>query len=124
MAKIRQKNNKRCRVQITTAKKVWEEYVRNQRLAAELKVEIDLSGDFSVWLSRQNEQVAQELKNLKALATEDQQVAVETEKTVGIEMAVRDDVAVSYGGDGCSDKHVAAEGKDQEGAEAYGNNSF
>jgi len=90
MAKIRQKNNKRCRVQITTAKKVWEEYVRNQRLAAELKVEIDLSGDFSVWLSRQNDQVWQELQNLKAMADEDQQGAVETGKTVSSEMVAEE----------------------------------
>ena len=124
MAKIRQKNSKRYRVQITTTKKVWEEYDRNQRLAVELKVEIDLSGDFSVWLSRQNEQVAQELQNLKALADQDQQGAVEEEKTVSSEIAVCDVVAVSNGGSGCSDKHVAAEGKDLEDAEAYGNNSF
>jgi hypothetical protein len=120
MAKIREKNSKRYRVQITTSKKVWEEYDRNQRLAVELKVEIDLSGDFSVWLARQNEQVAQELQNLKALADADQQVSVETGKTVGSEVVVRNVVAVAEVGNGCSDEHETAADKDLDEAEVDG----
>lgn len=65
MAKIRQKSNKRYRVQITPRKEVWDKYSSNQTLAKELKVEIDLSDDFSNWLARQNEQVAQTLQQIR-----------------------------------------------------------
>lgn len=65
MAKIRVKNNKRHRVQITPRKEVWDKYSSNQTLAKELKVEIDLSDDFSNWLARQNEQVAQMLQQVR-----------------------------------------------------------
>lgn len=65
MAKIRPKSGKRYRVQITVNKDVWETYNSNQQIAAQLKVEIDYSSEFSSWLSRQNEQVAQELEKLK-----------------------------------------------------------
>lgn len=65
MAKIRPKNGKRYRVQITVTREVWEAYDCNQQIAAQLKVEIDYSAEFSNWLAKQNEQVAQELEKLK-----------------------------------------------------------
>lgn len=115
MAKIRQKNSKRYRVQISTTQKVWESYDRNQRLAAELKAEIDFSSDFTMWLARQNEQVAHELQNLKALADADQQVAVATGKTAGSEVVARNVV-----GNDCSNEHKTAADKDLDEAEVDG----
>lgn len=65
MAKIREKNNKRYRVQISVSKETWEAYSANQQLAGQLKLEIDYSAEFSNWLSRQNEQVARDLQQLQ-----------------------------------------------------------
>lgn len=62
MARIKEKSSKRHRVQISVSKEVWESYNANQQIATQLKVEIDYSTEFSSWLSRQNEQVSQELR--------------------------------------------------------------
>lgn len=65
MARLRQKNCKRYRVQISVSKEVWQRYNENQLLAGKLGVEVDYSPEFSQWLARQNEQVAKELQQFQ-----------------------------------------------------------
>lgn len=96
MAKIREKNNKRHRVQITPRKEVWDKYSSNQALAKELKVEIDLSDDFSNWLARQNEQVAQMLQQVR----QDKQGDTTQSVTVSDNFNVRAMTADDVGNDG------------------------
>jgi hypothetical protein len=109
MAKIRVKQNKRYRIQISTTRKVWEAYDKNQRLAAELKAEIDFSPDFTVWLTRQNEQVTQELQLLKKQQAEIPDAIVEQKKPFGNEMATQNVLAVSEGEVTCAKMHKKAD---------------
>ena len=109
MAKIKVKRNKRYRVQISTTQKVWESYDRNQRLAAELKAEIDFSPDFTVWLARQNEQVTQGLQLLKKQQGEVPDAIVEQKKPFGNEMATQNVLAVSEGEVTCAKMHKNAD---------------
>lgn len=66
MARIRQKEARRYRVQFTMSKQLWDKYQRNLKLAEELRAEIDFAQDFETWFARQNEQVEHDLSRLRS----------------------------------------------------------
>lgn len=65
MAIIIEKNERRCRVQFSMPRQLYEAHQRNLDLAKELGAAIDFNRDFERWFHPQVEQVAKELERLK-----------------------------------------------------------
>ncbi len=69
MARIKIKQVRRCRVQLTVSAPLWGQYQDNLTAAKQVGAEIDFGDEFEVWFRKQIFQVARDLKDLQAEST-------------------------------------------------------
>ncbi len=65
MARIKVKQGRNCRVQMSISTPLWTHYQSNLDMAKKLAVEISFTEEFETWFRRQNEQVTRDLKDLE-----------------------------------------------------------
>lgn len=61
MAKLRVKNGRRCRVQLSVTTALWEQYQANLAAANRIRAEIDFGEEFEAWFKKQNDDIARKI---------------------------------------------------------------
>ena len=93
MARIKVKQARRCRVQLSISTPLWDQYQNNLDTAKQIGAEIDFGEEFEVWFKKQNEQVTRELGELQSGFPE------KAQRKIGLPAASVAAKTVSGGGD-------------------------
>jgi hypothetical protein len=66
MARIKIKQGRRCRVQLSITTPLWDQYQSNLSAAKQVGAEIDFGDEFEAWFKKQNDQITRDLKDLQS----------------------------------------------------------